>query len=1039
MEKQAKKKDKFTTEAKIRLVDIAKCGLVNIGYDTVRGEDIEILDILGSHTSLKRKIKTEPLPSDDEIEASYSKRHKVTSLMALNTTKKAYQPERKQHPPKNKKAVPLAVRGNMGGAYSGTDDVLKESGGEERQLKGKGVGHFQEDNETERLNSFGFKRSVEEKKKHIQPQKQKRQGVECETTPGNNVQQIINLHTVRMKVELDHLREEEARLKKYTKMAAVFENTGRVKLLSRIVMEEDEDVVFEGSTLHQHLLATGYTDYEPGQLSTHTHHYDDILTTHQHSSHLPKRVVDALREKWTSLYSAVSGSGWLAESALVRRGVTECVKECGLLSDDDQLLLQHFIPQQQHNNNNNKEWNWGSEYGLGVYIMMVMMVMMMMWCSLHCTLFISIPLAVIAVHWYRLLRLLRGVRRGVSLLKKHTHVSSKCLRLLQELQLIQNGFVLAQGSAHNALLLPSPDTLPPHHHHASLYAALTRSLGSVCRVMVDTHAAIHTHTRHYPCSTQLFHLMPQVDDHCTPTQRLLFLKKWVAIARIQISTVLTEMLLLLHQDSHLLSPQQHLPPPPCLHSLSLLSHQHTNLLHKHTQELTRHYQYAKTFWFGEERGSRENAGGGEGKNGRSFEEKKKDVYIAVHSLSLHMQAALFRVNSLEKNFNNDNEEEEDNFDNTWPDKHSEYNNTKNNHPNCCPNTNMENKCPQKHSDTNDRPKSLPPYEFVMELVEAVRRELDLCRGCLEEAETRIDKRYGNNENPCKSSLQVQTDDSSNESITSGGGDARPMAIVCSSEEPVIEDEVFEAYIDHQEYDTRADAHEDDDLWNADVKRERHMMKQQREQGRRVLKELQPILTNRRKMWETRENNAINRQQQQNKVNRQQQQQNKINRQQQQNKINRQQQQTAVNRQQRKQTEVNRQQQQQNKIANTKAMMMVEGRDASLTTNTHTPSSIDTHTHQMTAIKSMASSFSHSLQNSQAKAAAKKFTTTAMKEECFDGVGEGEEESESEEEESKSEEGERESEEGERESEEGERESEEGERESEEGESGGEER
>ncbi|KAK3877037.1 hypothetical protein Pcinc_018216 [Petrolisthes cinctipes] len=236
MEKQAKKKDKFTTEVKIQLVDIRKCGIVNIGNDTVRGEDIEILEILGSHTGLKRKIKTEPLPSEDEVEASYSKRQKVTSHKAhVNTTNKAHQPQRKQHHPKNKKAVPLAVGGNVGGAYSGTDDVLKGSGGEERsrpnrnqrQLKEKEVGQFQEDNETERLNSFGFKRSVEEEKKHIQPQKQECQGVESETTPGNNVQQTIKLHMARMKVELDHLREEEARLKKYTKMAAVFENAGR--------------------------------------------------------------------------------------------------------------------------------------------------------------------------------------------------------------------------------------------------------------------------------------------------------------------------------------------------------------------------------------------------------------------------------------------------------------------------------------------------------------------------------------------------------------------------------------------------------------------------------------------------------------------------------------------------------------------------------------------------------------------------------------------------------------------------------------------
>ncbi|KAK3867717.1 hypothetical protein Pcinc_026847 [Petrolisthes cinctipes] len=756
-------------------------------------------------------------------------------------------------------------------------------------------------------------------------------------------------------------------------------------------MEEDEDVVFEGSTLHQHLLANGYTDYEVGHLSTHTPyytHHEDTLTT-QHS-HWGKRVVDALREKWRSLYAAVSGGGgggggWLVCAA--------------------------------------------------VMMMVMVMVMMVMWCSLPCVLLISVPLSVIAVRLYglfRLLRLLRGVERGVSLLKKHTNAASKCLRLLQELQLIQNGFVLAQGSAHNAHFPPSHDT----PHHASLRAALERSLIAVCGVMVDTHTTLHTHTRHYPCSTHLLQPMPQVDDDFTPTERLLFLKKWSAITRIQISTVLTELLLLLHQDSHsqqhhtsLLSPQQHthlshqhthhgsssplpspqhthhgssslpspqhthhdsstlpspqhthhgssstlpspqhthhgsssLPSPQhtdphCLHSLSLLSPQHTHLIHTHTQELTKHYQYAKTFWFGDERetegegGNRENARGGggrggEGKNRRSFEEKKKDVYIAVHSLSLHMQAALFRVNSLEKNFNDEEDEEEENFDNTSY-KHSEYS-MKNHNENLPPHLEERNtnnlllpnclnmkKCPEKNTDTNDRSKRLPPYEFVTELVEAVRRELDLCRGCLEETETRIDRKYSKNkdEDLCKS-LKVQTDGSpndGNESITSGGN-ARPMLIVCASEEPVIEDEVFEAYIDRREYD---DTHQhDDDLWNTDVKKERHMMKQQREQGRRVLKELQPILTHRRKMWETRETNAINRQQQQ--------------------------QTKAVNTKTTVGGDVNNDPQ-----YNTITMMMGEGRDTTITTNTCTPSSssIDAHTHQMNDINTIASSFSHSLQN-----------------------------------------------------------------------------
>lgn len=278
--------------------------------------------------------------------------------------------------------------------------------------------------------------------------------------------------------------------------------------------------------------------------------------------------------------------------------------------------------------------------------------------------------------------------------------------------------------------------------------------------------------------------------------------------------MLTELLLVAYQDSG----------PKRLHNTRhhLLSPRQADTIHTNTQALRNHHEYAKSFWFGEE-SKRENEGG---KNRTSFEEKKKDVYIAVHSLSLHMQAALFRVHSLENSFDEDN---------------------------------MLANRSDADRKLNNHPENLPSYEFVREQMEVIKRELDSCQGCLEEAEIRVDRRYGRNTDT--TNLEQDTASgktNSSENITQTSDVSKPVVIISAMEDPVIEDEVFEAYIDH-EYGDRGEDGYDDDFWNTDAKKERQMMRQQREQGRRVLRELQPILVNRRKMWERREMTALTRQ------------------------------------------------------------------------------------------------------------------------------------------------------------------------------------
>lgn len=252
----------------------------------------------------------------------------------------------------------------------------------------------------------------------------------------------------------------------------------------------------------------------------------------------------------------------------------------------------------------------------------------------------------------------------------------------------------------------------------------------------------------------------------------------------------------------------------CASCSELFTCSEISVLRRETTSLTKHLEYTKSFWLHDRQ---------EEIKPISLEEKKKNVYIAIHSLSLHMQAALFRLQALENTFESENISKDYSQD-------------------------LESK----------KCEDFPSYEFVKKQLNAIKTELDSCQGCMEEAALRVDRKYGVNNNEINPALE-HLDASDIQEKNSSSEVAKNTSIVLyDMEEPVIEDEVFEAFID-QEYCDRQREGLDDDFWNTDIRKERKKLRQQKEQGKQVLNELQPLLIKRRKMWEERASLALNRQ------------------------------------------------------------------------------------------------------------------------------------------------------------------------------------
>lgn len=576
--------------------------------------------------------------------------------------------------------------------------------------------------------------------------------------------------------------------------------------------EEDEDVVFEGSAIYQHLLDTGYTDFAPSQLMT-LHHKENVRE--DDFSENKKGTLDSLKEKWSRLHPAVLGT-YMRELVGYKK-IVECVTQSKLVNNDDWLVLEHFMPGgEQLHHTGSFAAPWTSWYkivlfiGFTSFLLSVPLVLYLAcetWLGyLSLSIVLTFPGIMIVEEtsaFIRHLILTYNIKEFVLLMKETSTNASRSVRLLQEVDLITKGFVLAQGSI--------PATFSEESDFPqcfNLCSALISALNSLGQVLYQNHQYLGQCSPEYPCMRQLFNKVEAPDfkrSGCN-TEYITFLKKWVAITKLQLSAVLTELLLCVHK-------------PLMLDKLydmrnKLFSSSQVVVVKRETKFLRNNLEYTRSFWLRDRQ---------EEEKPTSLEEKKKNVYIAIHSLSLHMQAALFRVQDLENKFESENVS--NNFTQDFEQEHRN---------------------------------NLPSYEYVREQLYALKTELDSCQGCLEEAEARADRKYGKNDSELMPKLEHQhnTSDEVNNALLH---DAKKSVIVLNDiEESVIEDEVFEAYID-EEYKVKQREDCDNDFWTTNNRKERQILKQQKAQGKRVLNELQPILIKRRKMWEQREMAALSRQ------------------------------------------------------------------------------------------------------------------------------------------------------------------------------------
>lgn len=190
MEKQAKRRANISTDIKIHLVDIKKCGGVNIIDDTVRGaEEIEVIENLENRTGFKRKMKTEPRygvckvkKSHDsssshamELKGKGNQSQKIYSKVSsqntpVKTENKTHHPLMKQRQLINKTQALHAMVDDAEGTVSTTEVVLSESEHKKQrqqkrnqcQANEKEVDPLDDEDETGELYSIGVERRLEE-------------------------------------------------------------------------------------------------------------------------------------------------------------------------------------------------------------------------------------------------------------------------------------------------------------------------------------------------------------------------------------------------------------------------------------------------------------------------------------------------------------------------------------------------------------------------------------------------------------------------------------------------------------------------------------------------------------------------------------------------------------------------------------------------------------------------------------------------------------------------------------------------------------
>ncbi|KAK6175323.1 hypothetical protein SNE40_013811 [Patella caerulea] len=188
--------------------------------------------------------------------------------------------------------------------------------------------------------------------------------------------------------------------------------------------------------------------------------------------------------------------------------------------------------------------------------------------------------------------------------------------------------------------------------------------------------------------------------------------------------------------------------------------------------------------------------------------KKGEFYTAVHSLDLHLQAALIRTQELSKQLEKEmNEESAD--------------------------------CVDLSHDESDQSK--PTEESWLQVMSEVKAELEACKGCWEEGIGRIKKTTKNNVpiSPVNNIKEVLGDSKVKEVVIMDAGDY------------IIEDQVFEGYTD-------AD-NNDDFTWNWEPilsPEEKEKKKREKEEAKRLLSELRSVISVRAEDRERREEIAL---------------------------------------------------------------------------------------------------------------------------------------------------------------------------------------
>ncbi|KAH3782330.1 vezatin-like [Dreissena polymorpha] len=164
---------------------------------------------------------------------------------------------------------------------------------------------------------------------------------------------------------------------------------------------------------------------------------------------------------------------------------------------------------------------------------------------------------------------------------------------------------------------------------------------------------------------------------------------------------------------------------------------------------------------------------------------QEDAFVAVHSLDLHLQAALARVRELSKRL--------------------------------------------EGSSSDSQSDSFPASCDLPSLLQPIKSELDSCKGCWEEAQLRIAKCLGKSSDA--PTVKAQSDKvESNNPVTQTEGPAKEI------EDYIIEDQMFEAYTDPNEVIT--DTHWDRPL-SAEEKAKKKL---ERDETMRVLTELKSVIS-----------------------------------------------------------------------------------------------------------------------------------------------------------------------------------------------------